>query len=175
MEGIRAVLKPGGAFIIEYANKQNARAILRYWLRHQEWSPFDPKSIEFAKLNFNLHPKTMREWLTEARFLIRQQRTVSHFRLNLLKRLLPSALLAAADAALQTTGKFWQLTPCVFLRADADSSGIIAAPDTFFRCTICGHNGLDEKDEYMACPQCSNVWMIRDGIYDFGETLQESK
>ena len=174
LEGIRVVLKPGGAFILEYANKQNAIAILRYWLRHQEWNPFDPEPIEFARLNFNLHPKTMREWLTEARFLVRQQRTVSHFRLKFLKRLLPSGLLAAADSALQTTGNFWQLTPSVFLRADADSSGKTAAPNTFFRCIICEHNGLDEKAEYMTCPKCGNVWMMRDGIYDFGETRQES-
>ena len=119
LAAIRAVLKPNGAFVLEYANKQNAKAILRYWLRRQEWSPFSREQIEFSRLNFNMHPQTVCQWLKDAKFRVLRQRTVSHFRLRLLKRMLPTALLTAADAALQITGNFWQLSPSVFLRADA--------------------------------------------------------
>ena len=167
LAGIRAVLKPSGTLVLEYANKQNAKAILRYWLRRQEWSPFTREQIEFTKLNFNMHPQTIRECLSKAGLRVRQQRTVSHFRLELLKRIVPTALLAAADAALQFTGNYCQITPSVFLRADADSRGRAAAPDQFFRCLHCKHNELTNRYDHLACQECGRLWMIRDGIYDF--------
>jgi ubiquinone/menaquinone biosynthesis C-methylase UbiE len=37
---VRRVLQPGGVFILEYANKQNLKAIIRYLLGRQDWSPF---------------------------------------------------------------------------------------------------------------------------------------
>ena len=36
---IRQVLQPGGTFILEFANKRNLKAVLRYLLRRQSWSP----------------------------------------------------------------------------------------------------------------------------------------
>ena len=175
LQGIRAVLKPNGAFVLEYANKQNAKAILRYWLHQQEWSPFTREQIEFAKLNFNLHPKTVREWLRKTGFRVSQQRTVSHFRLRLLTRLLPTALLAVADAALQITGNYCQFTPSVFLRANADYSGRTASPGALFQCPHCKHNDLSYQDNYLACQKCSRLWMMRDGIYDFREPVETTE
>ncbi len=44
---IAQVLQSQAIFILEYANKQNLKAILRYLLRRQKWSPFssDPLSL----------------------------------------------------------------------------------------------------------------------------------
>ncbi|NTU64706.1 MAG: class I SAM-dependent methyltransferase, partial [Chloroflexi bacterium] len=56
---VRAALKPGGLFVFEFANKRNLKAIARYILRKQKWSPFDRQPIEFAELNFNFHPAWM--------------------------------------------------------------------------------------------------------------------
>ncbi|MBL8062127.1 MAG: class I SAM-dependent methyltransferase, partial [Anaerolineales bacterium] len=44
---IRNVLQPNAVFILEYANKQNLKAILRYWLGRQKWSPFTLEPVEF--------------------------------------------------------------------------------------------------------------------------------
>src|SRR5512136_936584 len=52
---IRAVLKPGGVFVFEFANKCNLKAIARYGLRKQKWSPFDQMPFEFVELNFDFH------------------------------------------------------------------------------------------------------------------------
>jgi ubiquinone/menaquinone biosynthesis C-methylase UbiE len=45
---VRRVLLPEAAFILEYASKHNLKAILRYLLRRQDWSPFSPQPVEFG-------------------------------------------------------------------------------------------------------------------------------
>src|SRR5688500_1504906 len=101
---VRQVLQPGGTFILEFANKQNLKAILRWLLRRQAWSPFDPAPVEFAALNFDFHPRTMVNWLRAHALQARQVRALSYFRLGALKRLVPTSALVALDAALQPTG-----------------------------------------------------------------------
>ena len=167
LEQIRRTLQPGAIFILEYANKQNLKAILRYALRRQTWSPFSSEPVEFVRLNFDFHPKTVRTWLQEKQFVVERQLTVSHFRLELLKRLLPVNALVTMDALAQLTGNWWQLTPSVFARARAVGETSRASPGTFFRCPSCDHFPLEEGPEAMVCPQCQRRWAIRDGIYDF--------
>ena len=77
---IRAAMKPTGRFVFEFANKRNLKAIARYALRKQRWSPFDQKPIEFVELNFDFHPDWMKQQLRQAGFTIRQARSVSMFR-----------------------------------------------------------------------------------------------
>lgn len=164
---IRAVLEPGAAFILEFANKQNLKAILRWWLGRQTWNPFDPQPVEFAALNFDFHPRTMLGWLREAGFDVRALRALSYLRVPLLKRLLPTGLLVALDTLLQPTGQFAQLSPSVFVRAQAVGETPRAQAGQFFRCPACG--GLDLKDngDHLRCEGCGRRWAVRDGLYDF--------
>lgn len=164
---VRQVLQPGGVFILEYANKQNFKAILRYLLRRQSWSPFAHQPVEFASLNFDFHPVAICEWLESAGFSITRQLTVSHFRVGVLKRWVPLKLLVRMDSAAQWTGNWWQLTPSVFVRSEAVGESPIAQPGTFFRCPECGHFPLDEMQQAQVCPSCSRLWLFQDGIYDF--------
>ncbi len=166
---IRQVLQPGAIFILEFANKQNLKAILRYLLRRQTWSPFSPEPVEFAALNFDFHPKSVRKWLRQQQFKIERQLTVSHFRSPLLKRLLPLKLLVAMDSMAQLSGDWWQLSPSVFLRAGAVGDTPRSAPGGFFRCPACGHFPLEEGTTPLACQNCGRRWAMRDGIYDFRE------
>ncbi len=117
LRGVAHLLPPGGTLVLEFANKRNLKAILRYLLRRQSWSPFDPRPVEFAPLNFDFHPRWICQQLADAGLRVERVRTVSHFRDPLLKRLLPTRLLVALDRAVQRTGEWWQLTPSVFLRA----------------------------------------------------------
>jgi ubiquinone/menaquinone biosynthesis C-methylase UbiE len=167
LQQIRQALQPGGIFILEFANKHNLKAIARYALHRQTWSPFTPEPVEFAALNFDFHPKTVRGWLNETSFQIERQLTVSHFRSDALKRLAPARLLVRMDALMQWTGSWWQLTPSVFVRALASGNSPIAAPGAFFRCLECGHFPLEEIPDGMTCPACGRRWPIQDGIYDF--------
>jgi ubiquinone/menaquinone biosynthesis C-methylase UbiE len=116
---VRQVLQPGATFILEFASKHNLKAILRYLLHRQAWSPFTPEPVEFTTLNFNFHPKAVRQWLVDSGFIIERQLTVSHFRIKCMKRLIPLKLLVAMESFLQLTGNRWQLTPSVFVRARA--------------------------------------------------------
>ncbi|OQY29794.1 MAG: hypothetical protein B6I38_07895, partial [Anaerolineaceae bacterium 4572_5.1] len=90
----RRALQPNATFILEYANKLNLKAILRYLLRRQDWNPFTPEQVEFVPLNFDFHPKTIRKWLKEADFDLERQLTVSHFRIGVIKKLFPASFLA---------------------------------------------------------------------------------
>ena len=123
-----AVLQPGATFILEYANKQNIKSILRYRHQRQHWSPFTPEPVEFTALNFDFHPNTVRRWLRESGFAVERQLTVSHFRLGAFKRYLPLKLLVGMDFLAQLTGDWWQLTPSVFARCRATGETALAAP-----------------------------------------------
>ncbi len=165
---IRRVLKVQSTFILEFASKLNLKAILRYFLRKQEWSPFTPEQVEFVPLNFDFHPKTVRIWLDEVGFEIERQLTVSHFRIGLLKRLVPTKLLVALDSLAQLTGNWWQLTPSVFVKSKATGVNDVQPNiDAFFRCPNCENNTLEETSESLNCPGCGTTWPIVNGIYDF--------
>lgn len=173
LRGVAQILAPGGAFVLEFANKRNLKAILRYLVRRQEWSPFDREPVEFVKLNFDFHPAWMRERLAEVGLRVRKMRTVSHLRLDLLKRLVPTGLLVRLDRLLQPTGSLWQLTPSVFVRCEGRADRPAAPPGAFFRCTVCGSTMLTSVDdgEALSCTDCGARFAVRDGIYDFKAPL----
>ena len=164
---VRRVLQPNAAFILEFANKQNLKAILRYALRRQSWSPFSPEPVEFAPLNFDFHPATVRFWLRGCQFSIERQLTVSHYRANFFKRFFPLRLLVWLDAAAQLTGDAWQLSPSVFVRARAVGQTPLAPPEAIFRCPACGQAPLADTPPELTCPGCGRRYPVENGIYDF--------
>jgi ubiquinone/menaquinone biosynthesis C-methylase UbiE len=166
LQQVRRALQPGAVFILEYANKQNLKAILRFFLKKQTWSPFSLEPVEFAELNYDFHPRAVRNWLLESGFALQRQLTVSHFRMGLIKKLVPLRLLVEMDALASLTGNWWQLTPSVFTRSTAVGDSPTAAPGSFFVCPDC-QGRLLEGDQNLVCPQCSHPWPIVDGIYDF--------
>jgi SAM-dependent methyltransferase len=175
---VRSALAPGATFILEFANKLNSKAILRYWLGRQAWSPFNLEPVEFARLNFDFHPRAVRDWFGPLGFTVERVLTVSHFRSALLKRIVPASLLAWLDSLFQWTGALWQLTPSVFIKAVA--RGGVAAPQTadvlaLFKCPACDHAPLLDKASYLACPQCGQKWQFSGGIYDFRQPWTETQ
>jgi SAM-dependent methyltransferase len=171
LQGIGDVIAPGGAFVLEFANKRNVKAIARWLLRRQTWNPFDPEPIEFAELNFDFHPRWMREQLAQAGLHIQAQRSVSHFRLNLLKRLAPQRWLVTLDRLAQPTGRWWQLTPSVFVKSQAPGDRPAAAEGTFFCCPVCRSAELLEQASALVCQGCQCHWPIHDGLYDFKQAI----
>jgi ubiquinone/menaquinone biosynthesis C-methylase UbiE len=173
---IKNVLQPGAIFILEFANKINLKSILRFWTGRQAWSPFTLEPVEFVKLNFDFHPKAIRNWLQGLGFSIEKTLSVSHFRLGLLKRFVPVGLLAGLDGLLQPTGAIFQFTPSVFIKAKNKSeirqSEIPLNVIGFFKCPDCGSGRLQEKPDYLQCLSCGSRWAIRDGIYDFREKVK---
>ncbi len=169
---VHSVLAPDAAFILEFANKRNLKSIARFALGRQDWNPFTPDPVEFARLNFDFHPRTVRLWLESLRFRIGRTLAVSHFRSRFLKRTIPTSILVALDSAFQWTGVLWQFTPSVFVQAIAAGGAPAvhsANVSAYFKCPACEHAPLDDHGVSLDCPQCGRHWAFRDGIYDFRE------
>lgn len=167
------IARPNADYVLEFANKQNLKAILRYWGGGQSWSPFSPEPIEFAALNYDFHPRWMRQALVTAGFAPGRTLSVSHYRIPLLKRLLPTAWLVALDRLAQPTGRWWQLAPSVFIHSRRQSAGPSAGEGSFFACPAC-RSSLDKPhDGRLLCPNndCGLSWLAEDRFYDFKEPL----
>lgn len=172
---VRNVLGSGGLFILEFANKLNLKAIARYLLGRQKWNPLTLEPVEFVKLNFDFHPKAVRNWLENVGFKIEKTLTLSHFRVGLLKRIVPTSILVFLDSTFQWTGALWQLAPSVFLRArmqDGRKQEIPATVSLFFKCPDCSHSPLVDKKDYLECSNCKKKWGVKDDIYDFREPMK---
>ncbi len=178
---VKNVMRPGGTFILEFANKLNLKAIFRYWLGKQEWSPFTLTPVEFARLNFNFHPKAIRYWLDQRDFTIQRMLALSHFRIGWLKKIAPTGVLVFFDSLLQWTGMWWQLTPSVFVKArrgrhhgihGEETAPRIISIGSFFKCPDCGFLPLEDRTAYLECYGCRKKWGVQDGIYDFREPMK---
>jgi SAM-dependent methyltransferase len=166
LDQVRSVLQSSAIFILEYANKRNLKSILRYTFRRQAWNPFSPEPIEFADLNFDFHPLTVRAWLGLSKFAIQRTLTVSHFRIGFLKRIVPLKLLVWMDQLLQLTGEWFQLSPSVFLRTKAIGDSPAAIDGQFFKCPSCG-TPLQDTPPELICDHCGLHYPVNNGIYDF--------
>jgi len=164
---VARVVRARGHFVLEYANKRHGKAILRYLLRRQDWSPFDPQPVEFVPLNFDFHPAYVGQHLAQTGFAIQQERAVSAFRLPLLKRAVPSRVLAALDGLLQRPLATLKPTPSVFLRARRDESAAVAPSGVFFRCPACHGTDLSKGDSALVCQDCARRWPVTDKVHDF--------
>jgi ubiquinone/menaquinone biosynthesis C-methylase UbiE len=167
LDQVAGCLENHAAFILEYANKCNLKAILRFWARKQTWSPFSLDPIEFAELNYDFHPKAIRRWLAECHFKMEKTRTVSHFRVSALKNKIPLKTLVWMDAVLQPTGSFFQFTPSVFTRSRAENGIPELKTGSIFKCPSCGFGPLEDTPPQLKCPQCHKIYPVRNGIYDF--------
>ena len=167
------IARPDGTYILEFANKHNLKAILRYWTGRQRWSPFSPHPIEFAELNFDFHPRWMSEQLRASGFLPGRKLTVSHFRLPVLKRLVPTGVLSSMDGFIQPSGELFQLSPSVFVSATAPREGVSASPDSVFACPDCLTPLGDPVDDLLIChsDRCGARWSAAGNIYDFKNRL----
>ena len=163
---VHRVMAPQGVFVLEYANKRNLKAMLRFLLGKQDWSPYTFEPIEFAALNFDFHPKAVRQYLRSAGFAIEKTLTVSHFRVGVLKRVIPLQVLVALDALMQGTGSLVQVSPSVFLRARAAEQRQHAENGAIFQCPLC-QTAIPGMRGDLTCEQCGKIWPYQDGIYDF--------
>ncbi len=171
---IAAVVRPRGTYLLEYANKRNIKAIARYLLRRQQWSPFALEPYEFVRLNFDFHPDWIAQELRRAGFSLEAGLAVSHFREPVLKRIIPPQVLAAADGLIQGVAAAWKLTPSVFLRTRAAEQGA-ASKGCLFRCPTCDGLTLQEAPDALTCAGCGAVWGILDGIYDFRTPIKPGR
>ena len=113
------ITAPGGCYVTECASKRNLKAVLRYLARRGKpnENPFSLDPFEFVALNIDYHPRHVMSALKEVGFMPQKERGVSFFRLPLLKRVVPTGLLVAADGVLQQVAAPLRLTPSIFLKS----------------------------------------------------------
>ncbi|MEN6523590.1 MAG: class I SAM-dependent methyltransferase [Anaerolineaceae bacterium] len=167
LQQVRRALQPEAIFILEYANKHNLKAMLRYLARMQSWSPYTLEQVEFTELNFDFHPRMVSRWLQETDFVNERSLTVSHFRIGMLKKVIPLKVLVWMDSVLQPTGNWIKMTPSVFTRNRAVGNTPVAISGTFFQCPACASGTLEDTPPEIHCSQCGRAFQVKDGIYDF--------
>jgi ubiquinone/menaquinone biosynthesis C-methylase UbiE len=171
---IRSALAPQATFILEFANKRNLKAMIRYALRKQTWSPYTPEAVEFVKLNFDFHPATVAQWLVAAGFQPGERRAVSFFRLGVVKRTVPLGILKGLESVIQPLGAGYPVSPSVFVK---NTLAVNATPrpmaplDQMFVNPYQKTSRLVRQGDHMVCPQTGMRWAIHEGLYDFKEAL----
>lgn len=176
---LRRTLHGHAVAVIEFANKRNLKAMLRWTAGRQAWSPFAPEPVEFVELNFDFHPAWMRDRFRDAGFTVRRQYAVSHFRAPLLKARVAPERLAKLDSWLFAPGGAYPVAPSIFVQVAAPAAGKRAAvgsgPDDvagLLRCSSCGAEPLERVDEGLVrCPQCSARYQRRGQVWDMKEPL----
>jgi SAM-dependent methyltransferase len=177
LQQIHRVMHGQSVGVLEYANKRNLKAIVRWALGQQTWSPFQPTPIEFVRLNYDFHPAWMYAQLLAVRLNIQKQLAVSHFRLPGLKQHLPAAWLAKADSLLFTAGGIAPLSPSVFVQVEAEAvtkrSSVSTEPGAvagLFRCPACSAEQMEMvASGQLCCQNCGIKYSQKSGIWDFKE------
>lgn len=163
---IARITAPRGDYITEFANKRNAKAILRHLLGRGKAgeNPFSHEPFEFVELNIDYHPAHIAAALVAAGFTPRTRLATSFFRLALLKRWLPAPLLARVDGWLQRVAAPLELTPSLIVQSRLPTRAAERPDSPRWRCPRCA-GPLDEQEEQLPCPGCGHLYQRRDGIY----------
>lgn len=166
---IRRILTPRATFILEHANKQNIKSMLRYAMGKQAWSPYTHEPVEFVELNFDFHPEYIREQLKVAMFDLQKRIPVSFFRVGIIKDRMPTQVLVILDGLLQNTGILY--TPSIFTKSIATGgTPLNLSAENIFVCPESG-GALVREGDIMRCKENGLRYAIRDGIYDFKAPL----
>jgi ubiquinone/menaquinone biosynthesis C-methylase UbiE len=123
---VRKILKKNGYFILEFANKRHLKATLTEFVHGNttfllDIFPKDLRSKQAKKtccLPFNnYHPDIIKQKLIDNGFELFETRSVSNFRLPLIKRFIPKNILLEVESALQRFLKRLNFGPSIFILA----------------------------------------------------------
>lgn len=179
LQQLARILHRHGVAVLEYANKRNLKALLRWTMGRQPWSPLALEPLEFVKLNFDFHPIWMQTQFSNAKLVVKEQYAVSHFRLPLLKRFMGAEQLAQLDEWLFVAGGRYPLAPSVFVqaRANLDQPRVTLSNDPaalakLFRCPHCSAEAFSfVSSSQLVCGSCNHNYAKQNGIWDFKEVV----
>ena len=179
---VSRTLKPGGLFIVEFANKRNLKNILKFVLGRLKTSPFNEKPLQIGETILDYHPGYIVSLLRESGFKIIKKISASNFRIPFLKKHIAAKTLLFFEKLYQDMFSFIDTGPSIFLKAslyksiekadgvpckDTDSAFAADALD-FFLCPSCGSDKLEiVKNALISCSKCRKKYSINDGIYVF--------
>jgi ubiquinone/menaquinone biosynthesis C-methylase UbiE len=110
------ILKPGGYFLIEFANKRNLKNILKFLFGRLKQSPFDIRPLQIGATILDYHPKFIKSILRQTGFKILKQVSASNYRLGFLKRHINLKVLLFFEKIYQNMFSFIDTGPSIFLK-----------------------------------------------------------
>jgi ubiquinone/menaquinone biosynthesis C-methylase UbiE len=123
---VARLLKEGGYFILEFANKSHLKATLKEFIKGNITFPLDifpvdkrsKKHLKSKTLPFiNYHPDEISEQLKIAGFTIVEKLSVSNIRSTFIKKIVPTNTLIEISKALQKPLSHLNFGPSIFILA----------------------------------------------------------
>ncbi|MFA5928480.1 MAG: class I SAM-dependent methyltransferase [Candidatus Margulisiibacteriota bacterium] len=113
------ILKPGGKFILEYANKRNALEILRFIFGRSDRGPFDLMPYQYGtKIFYNFHPRFISKLAEAKGFRIKAVYSLSNFRSNILKKIFEAKTLFLFEKLLRRPLGYLYWGPSIVLEME---------------------------------------------------------
>ena len=121
---IYKILKPGGYFILEFANKSHGKAVFKEMCKGNLTFPLDifpqdirsKKSIKKQTLPFvNYHPYIVFQMLKDTGFKIVEKKSVSNIRSNRMKKFIGLETLLKIEKIFQNYFSFVNFGPSIFI------------------------------------------------------------
>ncbi|MES0341075.1 MAG: class I SAM-dependent methyltransferase [Candidatus Humimicrobiaceae bacterium] len=125
----KRVLKVGGLYLFEFANKRNLKNILRFIIGKMDTSPFGPVPSQIGETIRNYHPKEIYRKLRERDIRIVRIISVSNFRLGILKKIFGNRLLLFFENIYQKIFSFITWGPSIFIKGYLMESGNQSSSD----------------------------------------------
>jgi len=168
---VSRVLKGGGTYILEFANKRNTKNILRNMAGRMDTSPFNLVPSRVGDTILNYHPAHILGMLGQREFRVIKLLSVSNFRLQLIKKMVPTRALLFLENFYQNVFSFLSFGPSIFLKAKLlKEPGNYARADkieNILACPDCGEGGLVVGKDKVSCRACSREFKVEDGIFNF--------
>ncbi len=172
---VARILKNGGHYFLEFANKRNLKNILRFLIGRMDTSPFNAAPSQIGETILNFHPRHITGFLKKRGFEIKRRISVSNFRLNSLKRIFGIRFLLLLERVYQGTFSFLLWGPSIFIKSVLKkldqgpglkkNQGINL--DNILMCPHCRKGSILFKGEKLVCTGCRAGATVKDGIINF--------
>jgi len=184
---VNRILKNGGLYLLEFANKRNIKNILKFFIRKADVSPFNKIPSQIGETIRNYHPADIKEKLSSRDINIEKMISVSNFRLSLLKKIFGNRMLIFFERIYQKLFPFITLGPSIFIKGRSrtsmstdsaaangarlpkktDPDGMISHFIDMLICPGCKEGGLKQLKEKIGCNACGRSFPVDNGIIDF--------
>ena len=117
MKEFYRVLRPGGTFVIEIANKKTLPKMFRYWFKKSPINPFDKSpSLQTDTQMINYHPRYAEEMFDKIGFKTEKILSVSNFRSTTLKKVLGAKALTSLEKGAQSILAPIRFAPSIYYK-----------------------------------------------------------
>ncbi|MFH1547133.1 MAG: methyltransferase domain-containing protein [bacterium] len=179
-EEINRVSSNSSLFFLEYANKNNIKAVFRELLKFNPMylfkrAPFKHKTQGYHEgsdeksegIILNFHPQWIRTLLVSRGYKILNKRGVSFLRIPFLKKYLSTDELLKYEIFLQKLFGWTSIPPSIFLKLEkkGGSPAIHGDMKDILACPKC-KSELRFSGNEISCKKCNSIYKYEDGIYD---------